>query len=234
MAREYAEVEALVFSVERNHRLRRAPPREPPQAEPPDRPGRRVCFADPLVTSDHAPTSREATGGSRSTKKGSTTRFGREADPQVSAGATGGRGKTPSLRRPTKLGSSPPPSTGQRTPPSSNDRRDRTPRSSTGPPGPPSSTGQRTPPAVARQPPAERLYAPATDLGPRDRTKGKRKRTGRQGVHLDAAVPADVPRVSVNSRRASCKAADRETCVGGARCRGALGSPDPEVNPLAG
>ena len=46
MGREYA----LIHSVERNHRLRRAPPRAPPPAEPPDRPGRRVRFADPLVT----------------------------------------------------------------------------------------------------------------------------------------------------------------------------------------
>ena len=35
MDREYAALEALVLSVERNHRLRRAPPRESPKAEPP-------------------------------------------------------------------------------------------------------------------------------------------------------------------------------------------------------
>ena len=53
MAREHAEVETLIHSVERNHRLRRAQPRETPREEPPDRPGRRVRFADPLVAHDH-------------------------------------------------------------------------------------------------------------------------------------------------------------------------------------
>ena len=57
MGREYA----WIHLVERNHRLRRAPPRAPPPAEPPDRLGRRVCFADPLVTSDHALAPEEAT-----------------------------------------------------------------------------------------------------------------------------------------------------------------------------
>ena len=51
MGREYA----MVHSVERNHRLRRAPPRAPPPAEPPEWPGQRVRFADPLVTNDLAP-----------------------------------------------------------------------------------------------------------------------------------------------------------------------------------
>ena len=32
----------------------RPAPRDPSLAEPPDRPGCRVCFADPLMTSDHA------------------------------------------------------------------------------------------------------------------------------------------------------------------------------------
>ena len=50
----------MVHSVERNHRLRPAPPRAPPPAEAPDRPGRRVCFANPLVTSDHAPAPHKA------------------------------------------------------------------------------------------------------------------------------------------------------------------------------
>ena len=56
MGREYA----LIHSVERNHRLRPAPPRAPPPAEAPDRPGRQVCFANPLVTSDHAPAPHKA------------------------------------------------------------------------------------------------------------------------------------------------------------------------------
>ena len=50
----------LVRSVERNHRVKRTPPREQPQAEPPDRPDRRVRFADPLVASGGSPTEREA------------------------------------------------------------------------------------------------------------------------------------------------------------------------------
>ena len=61
MARECAEVETLIHLVERNHRLRRAQPRETPQEEPPARLGRRVCFADPLVAHDVS-LSREAPG----------------------------------------------------------------------------------------------------------------------------------------------------------------------------
>ena len=71
MGREYA----LVHSVERNHRLRRAPPRVPPPAEPPDRPGRRVRFADPPVTG--------------SMTDDSASRSGHEAGPKVSASAKG-------------------------------------------------------------------------------------------------------------------------------------------------
>ena len=56
-------VQLLVRSVERNHkdhRVKRATPREQPQAEPPDRPDRRVRFADLLVASSGSPTDREA------------------------------------------------------------------------------------------------------------------------------------------------------------------------------
>ena len=70
MGREYA----LIHSVERNHRLR-ARPCAPPPAEPPDRPGRRVRFADPPVT------------GSKTDNTAS--RPGHEAGPKVSASAKG-------------------------------------------------------------------------------------------------------------------------------------------------
>ena len=82
MAQEYAQVEALIHLVERNHRLRPAPLHDPPQAEPPDRPGRRVRFADPLVRG------RSGTTGSK--KDVSTSRSGREAGVKVSASAKGG------------------------------------------------------------------------------------------------------------------------------------------------
>ena len=56
MGREYAVLEALVLLVKQNHWLRCAQLCAPPQTNPPDWPGCRVCFANPLVTSDHAPT----------------------------------------------------------------------------------------------------------------------------------------------------------------------------------
>ena len=88
MAREHAEVETLIHSVERNHRLRRAPPRESPRDEPPDRPGRRVHFADPLVNAP-GPCGRSRGAGRK--EEDSTSRLGREPGSKVSASARGDR-----------------------------------------------------------------------------------------------------------------------------------------------
>ena len=72
MGQEYA----LIYSIERNHRLRRAPPHAPPPAELPDRPGQRVRFADPPVTGSKA--------------DNSASRSGYKAGLKVSASAKGG------------------------------------------------------------------------------------------------------------------------------------------------
>lgn len=91
MARTCAEVETLIHSVEQNHRLRCAQPRELLQDKPPDRPGRQVCFADPLVTRDRPPTSSVETGGPRSAV---TSCLIGTAHKYSSGGAKGGRMST--------------------------------------------------------------------------------------------------------------------------------------------